>query len=131
MHASRVKNHKEPSNDDKKRILTKALIRMAERLSISRQELSAIIGPSESSLSRLFNKTNAYIDPASKEGQLAILLLRVYRSLDALFGGNANQCQLWLRSENKDLNGKPIIRIQSIEGLILTIQYLDAMRGKN
>lgn len=125
------KTHKEIAPDAQKKVLTKALIRLAERLALSRQELSAIIGPSEASLSRLFTKPNHYLDPSSKEGQLAILLLRLFRSLDALLGGNAEQCQLWLRSENTHLGDQPINLMQSIEGLILTIQYLDALRGKN
>jgi len=131
MHAQSLKIDKEHSEENKKRILTNALIRMAERLNLSRQELSIILGPSESSLSRLFNKSNNYIDPSAKEGQLTLLLLRLYRSLDTLFGGNEKQCQLWLRSENKHLKAIPIVLIQSIEGLVLAVQYLDAMRGKN
>lgn len=127
----RLKNHKEVTLEDKKRVLTKALLRMAERLNLSRQELSAILGPSEASLSRLFNKSNTYIDPNSKEGQLSLLLLRLYRSIDMLFGGNEKQCQQWLRSNNKHLHAVPIQLIQSIEGLVFTVQYLDAMRGKN
>jgi len=128
MHASHLKPLN--SDEDKKHVLSKAFIRMSERLCLSRQELSAIIGLSEASLSRLFN-TQSFLDPDSKEGQLAILLLRLYRSLDALFGGNAKQCELWLRSENEHLQGVPIDLIYSIQGLINTVQYLDAMRGKN
>lgn len=138
MHAP-LKPIKEVSHEDKKKVLSKALMRAAERLNLSRQELSAIIGPSDSSFSRLFNEPKQraanqprfYIDPNSKEGQLAILLLRLYRSLDVLFGGNEKQCQLWLRSENSHLQGVPIKLITKIEGLIFVIQYLDAMRGKN
>lgn len=115
--------------EDQKRVLTKALIRLAERFDLSRQALSAIIGLSEASLSRLFTKSDYCIHPSSKEGQLAILLLRLHRSLDALFGGDVKQCQQWLHSENEHLGGVPIDLIQSIEGLILTIQYLEAMRG--
>lgn len=115
---------------DKKRILTKALIRMADWLALSRQELQALIGKSESSLCRLYTKSNAYLDPESKEGQLAILLLRIYRNLDALFGGNAKQAQDWLRSENKDLRGKPVLIMQNIEGLIAVLHYLEKMTGK-
>ena len=128
MRASRLQ--KLDAEENKKQVLTKAFIRMALYLNLSRQELFAIIGASEPSLSRLFNGQR-YLDPASKEGQLAILLLRLYRSLDALFGGNAKQCQLWLRNENEHLHGVPIELICSIQGLIHTIQYLDAMRGKN
>lgn len=115
---------------DKNQVLTKAFIRMQAYLALSRHELSNIVGPSEATLSRLFAH-KAMLDIHSKEGQLAVLLLRLYRSLDTLFGGNQNQCQLWLRSENRYLKGKPIDVIQSIAGLIYTIQYLDAMRGKN
>jgi hypothetical protein len=117
-----------------KEVLKKALNKAALKLALSRQELSAIVGPSESSLSRIFNKHSTkqnYIEPSSKEGQLAILLLRLYRSLDVLFGGNEKQYQLWLRSENTHLGGAPVVLIQSIEGFIYTIQYLDAIRGKN
>lgn len=130
-HSNSLKTGKDNTTEDKKRILTKALKRMAEQLNLSRQELSAILGPSEATLSRIFTKPNHYIDPTSKEGQLTILLLRLYRSLDALFGSNTKQCQLWLRSDNKHLNGRPIYLIQSIAGLVFVIQYLDSMRGKN
>ncbi len=121
---------------DKKKILTKALCRLAIELNLSRQELSLIMGLSEATFSRIFNtqgkdKKASYLDPSSKEGQLAILLLRLYKSLAVLFGGNAQQCQLWLRSENKHLEGKPIDNIKLIEGLVTVVQYLDAMRGKN
>lgn len=130
MYAPDLKN-KLVTAEDKKRVLTKALLRMAEQIELSRQEFSQILGLSSSSISRLYTKTDNYIDPASTEGQLAILLLRIYRSLDTLFGGNAKQCQLWLRSENQHLQGVPIELMQSIQGLVFVMQYLDAMRGKN
>lgn len=125
-----LKTNREHNAEEKKRVLTKAVIRMSERLALSRKELAAVIGCSEPSLSRM-SKANFYIDPESKEGQLSLLLLRAYRSLDTLFGGNKEQSRLWLRSKNKHLSNVPIELIQSIEGLVLTVQYLDAMRGKN
>lgn len=125
-----LKIDKEPSPDQKRRVLTKAFMRMAEQLDLSRQELSRVLGKSPASLSRLYNQS-AYIDPETTEGQIVMLLLRLYRSLDTLFGGNVQQCQVWLRSHNKHLNGIPVQLIESVEGLVLTVQYLDAMRGKN
>ena len=104
---------------------------MAAALQLSREELSEIIGPNTATLSRIFTKSNAYINPLSKEGELARLLLRLYCSLDVLFGGNQNQCQLWLRSHNKHLSGIPIDLIKSIEGLVFVIEYLDSMRAMN
>lgn len=130
MHAPDLKTNKNIILE-KKRVLTNAVLRLSDQLELSRQELAAIIGRSEATLSRTFTKKNYFIDPESKEGQLSILLIRLYRSLDILFGGNTEQCKIWLRSNNTYLQNKPILLIQSIEGLIITIQYLDAMRGKN
>ncbi len=104
-------HHKVPINQAI--VLTKAIQRLAVELALSRQELSLIMGPSEATLSRLFKNDpkikehqNKYIDPYSKEGQLAILLVRLYRNLDVLFGGNSKQSQLWLRSKNAHLEKK-------------------------
>ena len=127
MHAHSLKH---TSADDKKQVLRKALLRMAERLNLSRRELCTILGISEASLSRLYDGKR-FIDPQSKEGELAVMLLRLYRSLDALFGGNDQQCQLWLHSKNTHLNAIPVQLIQTIQGLISTLTYLDAMRGRN
>ena len=122
---------KKTATEDTKRVLRKALIRVTEQLDVKRQELSAIVGLSESSLSRFFSKHDYYIDPSTKEGELAVLFIRLYRSLDVLFGGNKEQCRLWIKNDNKHLGMTPIQFIQSIPGLIHTVEYLDAMRGKN
>ena len=66
-------------------VLTKALLRAADLLGLSSRVLARILGVSEASVSRLASGART-IDPASKEGELALLLVRVYRSLDALVG---------------------------------------------
>lgn len=130
MHTKAIKSKTDLTmQHDKKIILRKALIRMADHLLFSRRELCSILGLSEASLSRLYDEKR-YIDPHSKEGEIALILLRLYRSLDVLFGGNQEQCQQWLRNENKHLGAIPAKLIQSIQGLNTTTQYLDAMRNK-
>lgn len=131
MHVQDLKSSLADTPANRKKVLTKALIATAEILQLSRKDLSEIIGLSEPTLSRLFKNSNMFINPETKEGQLALLLLKLYRNLDTLFGGNPAQCQSWLRSNNKHLNGTPIDLIKSIEGLVFTIQYIDAIRGKN
>jgi len=122
---------KKESRIDKSLVLTKALQRLSIELGLSRHELSLIMGRSEATFSRLFKNDAKHFEPSSKEGQLAILLIRIYKNLDVLFGGNAKQCQLWLRSDNKHLEKKPIDLMKTVEGLVTVVQYLDAMRGKN
>lgn len=109
-------------------VLTKALLRAAELLGLSSRTLARILGVSEASVSRLVSGSRT-IDPASKEGELALLLVRVYRSLDALVGTDAAQRKAWLGSQNRALNGRPIDLLQRTDGLVAVVAYLDAMRA--
>jgi hypothetical protein len=110
------------------RVLTKALLRAAELLELSSANLARILGVSEASVSRLASGARA-VDPQSKEGELALLLVRVYRSLDALVGADAGQRKAWLHSPNRALNGRPDELIQRADGLVSVVNYLDAMRA--
>ena len=109
-------------------VLTKATLNAAKRLSLRNKHLAQIIGTSEAFVSRL--KSGRELDPARKEGELALLFLRLYRSLDALVGGDDAKAREWLHAKNHHIRGIPAERIQSVEGLIDVVQYLDAMRGR-
>lgn len=109
-------------------ILTKAVLAAAERLDLRSRQLGAIIGTSEASISRL--RSGRTLDPTQKDGELALLFLRLYRSLDALVGGDDARARAWLHAENDHLGGIPADRIRTVEGLVDVIQYLDAMRGR-
>jgi hypothetical protein len=109
-------------------VLTRATLAAAARLGLRSRELAAVIGASEASVSRL--KGARRLDPAGKEGELALLFLRLFRSLDALVGGDEARARAWLRAENTHLSGVPAERMRTVEGLIDVVQYLDAMRGR-
>ena len=114
---------------DEATVVSKALLRAAEVLGLTSTELAGIIGTSESTLSRVRHRKRGPIPLGSKEGELALLFLRVFRSLDALVGGNAAHAQAWLRAENHHVGGVPLRRMKKIEGLVDVVEYLDAMRG--
>ena len=109
-------------------VLSKAVLSVARRLGLSAAKLSKMIGCSEATISRL--KNGRGIDPDTKQGELALLVVRLYRSLNAILGGNDEQSQQWLTAYNNHLSGVPVKMMQTVEGLIEVIQYLDAMRGK-
>jgi hypothetical protein len=109
-------------------VLTKAVVRAAGILGLSQKDLTQIIGISPATASRVWKGTRA-IEPRSKEGELALLFLRMFRSLDALIGGDAEKTRQWLRAENGHLGGTPARIIQTLPGLVHVIDYLDAMRG--
>jgi antitoxin Xre/MbcA/ParS-like protein len=109
-------------------VLAKAVLAAAGRLGLRNRHLAAVIGSSEASVSRL--QSGRGLEPESKEGELALLFLRLYRSLDALVGGDDEKARQWLRSNNHHTAGVPAERIRSVEGLVDVVQYLDAMRGR-
>jgi transcriptional regulator with XRE-family HTH domain len=109
-------------------VLARATLSAAARLGLSQRSLAAVLGASEASVSRL--QRGRGIDPASKEGELALLFLRLYRSLDALVGGDDGRAREWLHAENDHVGGVPAQRIARVEGLVDVVQYLDAMRGR-
>ena len=109
-------------------VLAKALLRAARALGLRNAEVARIVGTSEASVSRM--SRGRTLDPESKEGELALLLLRLFRSLDAMLGGNEAQARAWLRSHNDHLGDVPAERLRSVEGLLDVIRYLDAMRGR-
>lgn len=111
------------------RVLTDAVVRAARILGLAQRDLASILGTSEASVSRL--SRGRLVAPDSKEGELAILLVRVFRSLDALVGGDEDRARAWLHSENAHLGGVPADRIRSITGLVDVAGYLDALRGKS
>jgi transcriptional regulator with XRE-family HTH domain len=111
------------------RALSKATGRVAMRLDLSQKDLAAILGVSAATVSRICSGQKE-LDAASKEGELALYLVRIFRSLDALVGGNEEAMRAWLRAENDHLRGIPKAMLPTIAGLVHVAEYLDAMRGK-
>lgn len=109
-------------------VLAKATARATELLGLSGAALSRIIGVSEPTVSRILQGDRS-LDPDKKEGELALLLVRVYRSLDALVGTDDQKRIAWMKGHNKALGGVPMQLIERADGLVATLNYLDGMRA--
>ena len=112
---------------DPSSVLTKTVARAAERLKISPVLLAKILGLSLLTVTHLYNG-KFKLDERRKEWELALLFVRVFRSLDSIVG-NEQTARQWLNSENEGLNGRPIDLIRQTEGLVRVAHYLDASRG--
>src|SRR5690242_14203746 len=108
-------------------VLTKAVKAAAARLGLRNRDLAGILGASEASISRL--RGDRTVRPDSREGELATLFIRLFRSLDALVGGDELKARRWFHAANHHLGGVPAERVRSVEGLVDVVHYLDAMRG--
>jgi len=108
--------------------VTKAVLRAAERLGISNKVVGTIVGLSEATVSRMGN--GAYTVRADdKPFELSVLFVRLYRSLDAITGGDDAVARAWLRNDNTALGGKPLTLVQTVQGLVNVIAYLDTRRA--
>lgn len=104
-------------------VLAKAARNAAQALGLSQAELGEVIGRARSSLARP-------LDPASKPGELAALLIRCYRSLYVLTGGEPEAMSHWMATPNLHTGGIPREQITQVQGLVAVTEYLDAVRGK-
>jgi DNA-binding XRE family transcriptional regulator len=117
-----------PSAAPEGAVLAKAFLRAAERLGLTQRQAAAVLGVSEATLSRV--ASGRPIDPESKEGEIAVLFVRAFRSLDALVGGREADARAWMHAENRHLGGVPAALACTITGLVDVVGYLDAVRGK-
>lgn len=111
---------------DEGRVLAKAAFRAASLLGLSQRELAATIGVSAASVSRM---KDGGFQLSGKPFELAACLVRVFRSLDAITGGDRGVMRAWMRSENRDLGGVPRALIVTAPGLVEVMAYLDSARA--
>lgn len=111
----------EPSNP--RQVLAEATFNAARELGLSQQDLQAIVGKHPSNIRR------HGIDPDSKSGELALMLIRLYRSLYVLIGGDPELMRQWLHTYNRGIGAVPAEQVRQVQGLAEVVGYLDAMRG--
>lgn len=112
------------SAPDPAAVLTQALIAAGKELGLTQAELGAVVGRDRTALNR---KT---IEPGSKSGELALLLIRAYRALFVLVGGDPRQMKHWMHTDNLHVGGVPAELIRTVPGLARVVEYLDSIRGR-
>ena len=108
---------------EKKNVLAKALLNAGKSLGLTQDDIGVVVGRDRSAFSR-------GVEPESKSGELALMLIRCYRSLYAMVGGDEETMKHWMQTSNKYFNAIPATEIKTISGLVAVVDYLDAIRGK-
>lgn len=111
------------TNIDPESVLSQALLNAGADLGLTREALGRVIGRDRTRL-------KDGVRPDSKAGELALLLIRVYRSLFALVDGDKTIMAHWMHTPNRGTRGVPAQQVQSVQGLTTVVEYLDAIRGK-
>ena len=108
-----------------KKVLTKAVLSSAKQLGLTQDQLVIVLN-----LDSVKNLTSLELDPTSKQGEIALTLIRITTSLDALAGGDTTWMQHFMKSSNKLTNGIPVEQIQNAQGLFSVLQLLEGLRAK-
>jgi hypothetical protein len=105
-------------------VLTRALVKAGKELGLTQSELGSIVGRDRTALSR------GALEPDTKSGELALLLIRAYRALFVLVGGEPRQMKHWMHTHNLHVGGVPAELVRTVSGLTRVVEYLDAIRGR-
>ncbi len=115
---------------DRSRVLTHAVAEAARRLALKASDLKEIIGTSQPTVSRLMRDRYA-LPELGKTWELGAHLVRLYRSLSSMVGGDDALARVWLGSANRDFDNRaPLEIIKRVDGLIHVCEYLDAYRAR-
>lgn len=109
-------------------VLTKAVLRAADKLAVTQAALARILGVSEAQVSRM-RKGGSILEADTKPFELGVLFVRLFRSLDAIVGGDEAAARAWLANPNLALGAKPAEKIRAVAGLMDVIAYLDARKA--
>ena len=110
-------------------VLSQAVANAARIWSLSNDTLGKIIGVSAATSSRL-RSGSWTLERGTKQFELGQFFVRLFRSLDSIVGSDDDAAVTWLKSENSDLNDRPIDMIVSVKGLAEVSNYVDDFRGR-
>jgi len=114
---------------DPARVLTEALTTAADLMGLNKATLAKVLGISPASAGRLYS--GAYrLNQNTKEWEMALLLVRMFRSLDAIMAGDEKALRSWLASHNLALNACPLDMLTEASGLVHVVDYVDSYRAR-
>ncbi len=108
-------------------VIMKAFNNACTALDLGMNEKAKLLGVNRSTLNR---KVDTGFPLDSKESEIQLNFVRIYRSLYAVAGGDSGFMKHWFKTRNKALNATPAELCNKITGIVRVNMYLDAMRGK-
>lgn len=114
---------------DRDRVLTEAVLKAAGLLDLSDHALEQILQLDAGIIASVRDGQTVFAEGSTAFSR-GTSLARLFRSLDALVGGNEDIARQWLRTKNTVLKAIPLELIQSGDGLDHVIVYLDSRRAQ-
>lgn len=111
---------------DQKRILAKAFFKASEQLNLSQTQLAVILGTSELAIQKL--RLKGQLEPFSQQGEKALLIIRLFKALYNLSGGDQECIQQFLNTRNRVTGGIPIKQIETNHGFVACLQFVETIQ---
>ena len=112
------------SSPSKEAVLSKAAFNAAKHLGLNHAELAKLLRISEEAVLQCV-ASERFLDPSGHEGERALILVQIFRALDALVGGDASARITWMNAHNKVIYDLPRHAVQTLSGLKRTLAYLN------
>lgn len=112
------------SSPSKDAVLSKAALNAAKHLGLSHAELAKLLGISDASILQCV-ASEGFLDPSGHDGERALILVQIFRALDALVGSDADARVTWMNAHNQAIGDLPRNVIQTFSGLVHTLAYLN------
>ena len=101
----------------------------AELLSLSvHRAVKALGGIDDDALDQLLGtgrRLDGRIEPKSASGENALLIIRAYKALYALMGGDQKSMRHWMSTFNTGTRGIPKLQCEGVKGLQIVAEYLE------
>ncbi|MFL6724707.1 MAG: antitoxin Xre/MbcA/ParS toxin-binding domain-containing protein [Sphingomicrobium sp.] len=110
-------------------VLSNAVGNAAKLWGLSNETLGKVIGVSGPTASRL-RAGSWQLERGTKPFELSQYFVRLFRSLDSLMGSDDKASISWLKTQNTDLDGRPVDLILTIRGLTEVTNYIDDFRAQ-
>lgn len=103
--------------------LTPAVLQACEMLGMYQAELASVLGLQCADIGRM-NNIKQFLLPDSIAWKNAILFIRLYQCLYNKYNGNEAAMYHWLRADNKQLAGSPLLLIVDQGKLPVVVEFL-------
>lgn len=109
-------------------ILAKALLRASAELGLTREQLASAIGTDSDGIAQISDQM--HLDSQSPSGQLAVLVIRLARSMRAQCNGDENWIHNFMRTPNSMIGAVPCEAVTTEDGLRRVVYWLETI-GNN
>lgn len=110
-------------------LLTKAVLKAADRLGVSNLQLSAIVGVSAAVASD-WRRGENLLEPGTRSHELAVLFVRTFCALDVITGGDEAAGTRWLSAANAIFSAAPVELMVHSQGLADVTAYLEDIAAR-